>query len=176
MLFDARPALAGLLPPIYLGNMNFEYRLTLPLATLIDQATSIPSVARTLRAHAAKYGHRDALLDAYGVLRSHLLGDVQLRASRMSPSLASVGILSPMVLPFNDTFFGDAVFGNGGRPEGFRPLMGECNRFYRTCFVVPRKKHGGIEFVLTLPEAELEFLRDDDEFNRYAFHIPPFNC
>jgi len=64
------------------------------------------------------------------------------------------------------------MFGNSGNPEGFRPLMGGCNRDYRTCFVIPRKKTGGIEFVMTLSEEkEMDFLREDDEFGLYAFSL-----
>jgi trichothecene 3-O-acetyltransferase len=54
-------------------------------------------------------------------------------------------------------------------PEGFRPLMGSCNRGYRTCSVIPRKKTGGIEIVMTLSEEEVGFLREDDKFGLRAF-------
>ena len=172
--FDARPDLLHLLPANYLGNLNFEYILTLPLRTLISPETSIPWVAKMIRTNATRQAHENALLEAYSLLRSIPEYDnhhVQIRASRLSTKLPSVGILSPMVLPFNDTCFGEHVFANGGRPEAFRPMMGTCNRGYRTCFVIPRKQHGGIEFVMTLSEAERDFLQDDDEFNRYAFSI-----
>jgi trichothecene 3-O-acetyltransferase len=172
--FDARPDVSHLLPASYLGNLNFEHIFTLPLRTLISQGTSIPWVAKMIRTNAMKQAHQHALLEAYGLLRSvpeYEIRHVQIRASRMSSQSASVGILSPMVLPFNDTCFGEHVFANGGRPEAFRPMMGICNREYRTCFVIPRKQHGGIEFVMTLSEEETDFLRDDDEFSRYAFSI-----
>ncbi len=172
--FDARPDLSHLLPANYLGNLNFEHILTLPLRTLISPETSIPWVAKMIRTNATRQAHENALLEAYGLLRSIPEYDnrhVQIRASRLSTQSPSVGILSPMVLPFNDTCFGEHVFANGGRPEAFRPMMGMCNRGYRTCFVIPRKQHGGIEFVMTLSEEERDFLQDDDEFSRYAFSI-----
>ncbi|KAJ4296098.1 hypothetical protein N0V88_004800 [Collariella sp. IMI 366227] len=166
MLFDARPDLTDSLPPLHLGNLNFEHRLHLPLATLTDPSTTIPQIAHTIRLHAKTHTRRDVLLNAYGLLQATPDYQQELRASRMAlplfPSSSAVeevelpvGILSPMLLPFNDTCFGE-VFGNGGRPEGFRPLMGRGNRGYRTCFVVPRKRHGGIEFVMTLG-GEVEF-------------------
>ena len=65
-----------------------------------------------------------------------------------------------MTLPFNETCFGKHVFGNNGNPEGFRPLMGSCNHGFHACFVVPRKKAGEIEFVMTLSEEEMESLID----------------
>ena len=172
--FDARPDLSHLLPPNYLGNLNFEQKLTLPLGTLISSDTSIPWVAKMIRTNATQITHEKALLDAYSFLRSvpeYNTHHVQIRASRLSAQTPSVGILSPMTLPFNDTCFGAHVFANGGRPEAFRPMMGMCNRGYRTCFVIPRKQHGGIEFVMTLSEAEREFLQEDDEFCRYAFSV-----
>ena len=172
--FDVRPDLSHLLPANYLGNLNFEHRLTLPLGTLIAPETSIPWVAKMIRTDATRQAHEKTLLEAYGLLRSVPAYDsrhVQIRASRLSTHSPSVGILSPMVLPFNDTCFGEHVFANGGRPEAFRPMMGMCNRGYRTCFVIPRKQHGGIEFVMTLSEEERDFLQDDDDFGRYAFSI-----
>jgi trichothecene 3-O-acetyltransferase len=127
-----------------------------------------------IRTNAIKQAHQDALLKAYGLLRSVPDYDsrhVQIPASSMPSQSASVGILSPMVLPFNDTCFGEHVFANGGRPEAFCPMMGIYNHGYRTCFVIPRKQYGGIEFVMTLSKEETDFLRDDDKFNCYAFYI-----
>ncbi len=172
--FDARPVLSHLLPADYLGNLNFEHILTLPLRTLISPETSIPWVAKMIRTNATRQAHKNALLEAYNLLRSipeYNSRHVQIRASRLSTRAPSVGILSPMVLPFNNTCFGEHMFANGGRPEAFRPMMGMCNRGYRTCFVVPRKQHGGIEFVMTLSKEERDFLQGDDEFSRYAFSI-----
>lgn len=95
--------------------------------------------------------------------------EVQWRATRTTGT--SMGILSPMVLPFNDTCFGGEVFGNSGKPDAFRPIMGACNRGFRTSFVIPRKKHGGLEFVMTLSDEEMDFLCKDEEFSRYAFPL-----
>jgi hypothetical protein len=171
--FDARLTLASSMDVLYVGNMNFENKLTIPVATLVASTTSVSWVAREICAHAESCAHPGALLEAYGLVQSSTKYDnnLGLRAARMSPASASVGVLSPMTLPFNDTCFGKHVFGNNGNPEGFRPLMGRCNRGYRTCFVIPRKKAGGVEFVMTLSEEEMDFLREDDEFNRYAFEL-----
>lgn len=172
MPFDIRPNLIHLLPANYLGNLNLEHIYKLSIRDLIAEDTSIPWVAKMLRTEATKHEQQDALLEAHSALLSaqdYNTICMQIRASRMSPETASVGILSPMVLPFNDTCFGEHIFANCGRPEAFRPMMGMCNRGHRTCFVIPRKQHGGIEFVMTLSEDELAFLQDDDEFGRYAF-------
>lgn len=170
--FDARPNLSHLIPANYLGNVNFEHVITLPLRTLISTETSIPWVAKIIHAKASSNAQEGPLLEAYGQLRSvpeYDQRNVQIRASRLSTDSPCVGILSPMVLPFNGMLFGDDLFTNGGKPEAFRPMMGMCNHGYRTCFVIPRKQYGGLEFVMTLSEEEREFLQGDDEFSRYAF-------
>ncbi|KAI3320944.1 hypothetical protein HD806DRAFT_546758 [Xylariaceae sp. AK1471] len=166
--FDARPNFAQSLQTMYLGNMNFENRITMPLDTLVSQDISIPSVAQTIRTSADSQAAQENLLDAYALLRyAPDYYRVQWRATHAAG--ASVGILSPIVLPFNDTCFGEAMFGNGGKPDAFRPIMGARNRGFRTCFVIPRKKHGGLEFVMTLSKDEMNFLCEDKEFSRYAF-------
>ncbi|KAK8062278.1 hypothetical protein PG997_014375 [Apiospora hydei] len=170
--FDARRNLSRVLTVPYLGNVNFEHIFTLPLRTLISPETTVAWVAKMIRTHVTRQTHEEVLLEAYGRLRSVAAYDprrVQIRASRLSTASTSVGILSPMTLPFNGTCFGEPLFTNGGRPEAFRPMMGTCNRGYRTCFVIPRKQHGGLEFVMTLSREEREFLQEDDEYNRYAF-------
>ncbi|KAJ5462573.1 transferase family protein [Penicillium sp. IBT 31633x] len=169
--FDARVELIDLLPANYLGNLNFESRLICPIDYLVTKETSIPCLAKMIRTHTTKLGSGKSLLDAYTLLNSarDYKQVPQMRAPRMR--LASVGILSPMMLPFNEACFGAQTFGNGGRPEAFRPLMGACNSGFRTCFVVPRKSHGGIEFVLTLSKQEMNFLLRDAEFNDYVLHM-----
>ncbi|EFE45126.1 hypothetical protein TRV_00064 [Trichophyton verrucosum HKI 0517] len=169
--FDARPQLQGLLPAGYLGNVNFENRLALSSGSIVAKDTSIPHLASTIRTRAANFTDSDSLLDAYRLLDS--VSDYtrlpQLRAARMkSPS---VGILAPTTLPFNETCFGTQTFGAGGRPEAFRPLMGDCNSAFRTCFVIPRKTYGGIEFVMTLSDKEADFLDKDAEFTKYSLRM-----
>lgn len=137
---------------------------------LISPETTIPSVAQMIRTNTTRQANENALVEAYGLLRS-IPEYNSTRASCLSTNFPSVGILSPMVLPLDDTCFGEHVFANGGRSEAFRPMMGICNRGFRTCFVIPRKQSGGIEFVMTLSEEERQFLQDDEEFSRYAFSI-----
>lgn len=173
--FDARPMLSHLVPANYYGNLNFEHIVSLPLQTLISKETSVPWLAKFICTHATSYLRENALLQAYSQLRSVDDKDdkapMRMLASRLSAKSACVGILSPIVLPFDGTRFGERVFTNGGRPEAFRPMMGTSNRGYRTCFVIPRKPHGGIEFVMTLSAGERSFLQDDSEFSRYAFSL-----
>ncbi|KAK9800103.1 putative Transferase family protein [Seiridium cardinale] len=168
--FDARPAFAKFLPDLYLGNMNFENRVAMPLVTIVSPNTSISSLALAMHVRANEAGKSASLLDAYGILcETNDYNKLQIRASHATG--ASLGILSPIDLPFNSTSFGSRIFGNGGRPDAFRPMMGACNREFRICFVIPRNTHGGLEFVMTLTENEMAFLREDVEFNCYASPI-----
>ena len=169
--FDARPDFLDILPANFLGNLNFENRFALPIAELVAEDIDIPQLANTVRTYATSFTSRTHLLQSYTLLSS--VEDYrelpQMRASRMKS--ASVGIFSPMTLPFNKACFGAQTFGNSGRPEAFRPLMGRYNSGFRTCFVMPRKSHGGIEFVMTLSEREREFLCNDEEFASYALSM-----
>lgn len=169
--FDARPTFAKFLQGTYLGNMNFENRIAMPLRTLISPDTNIASVAHAIRTGVDSQASAENLLDAFALLRSAVpdYNQVQWRATHAMG--ASVGILSLIMLPFNETCFGDHVFGNGGKPDVFCPLMGACNRGFRTCFVMPRKEHGGLEFIMTLSKEEMDFLGNDEEFCRYAFPL-----
>lgn len=169
--FDARPDFMDSLPPGFLGNFNFENRLGLPISYLSAKDTTVLQLAKKIRTHAADVATSANIMRAYGILSavSDYTQVPRMRAPCMKS--ASVGILSPMTLPFNEACFGSRVFSNSGRPEAFRPLMGECNNVFRTCFVMPRKPHGGIEFVMTLSDEETDFLDKDDEFSTYAFSM-----
>ncbi|OBT82876.1 hypothetical protein VE02_08555 [Pseudogymnoascus sp. 03VT05] len=161
MPFDARPLFGPLgMPSSYLGNVNFEHRPSMPLAALVAEDTSIVSLARTIRASASRAQDRGALLDAYVLLQAEPdYSPLQLQSTCVAPP--SVAILDSLSFPFSDTSFEDSVFGNGGKPDAFRPLMGALNRMFRICFILPRKKHRGIEFLMTLSETEVDYLLQD---------------
>ncbi|KAJ3498610.1 hypothetical protein NLG97_g986 [Lecanicillium saksenae] len=168
--FDARPEFFGLLPERFLGNFNFERKVSVPVEELLAGGSSIGRLAKTILAE-VKSTTREHLIHAYRLLsevRDYRLLP-QIRASAMVQP--SVGIFAPMTLPFNEACFGDHVFGNSGKPEAFRPLMGECDLAFRTCFIIPRKQHGGIEFVITLTEEEADFLCNDGDFSSYAYPL-----
>ncbi|OBT71812.1 hypothetical protein VF21_09373 [Pseudogymnoascus sp. 05NY08] len=171
MPFDARPFFGPLgMPPSYLGNVNFEHRPTIPLTELVARDMSIVSLTRTIRASASRAQDCGSILDAYALLQAEPdYSPLQLQSTCVAPP--AVAILDSLSFPFSDTSFGDSVFGNGGKPDAFRPLMGALNRMFRTCFILPQKKHGGIEFLMTLSETEVDYLLQDVEFNRYAFPI-----
>jgi NADPH:quinone reductase-like Zn-dependent oxidoreductase len=107
-------------------------------------------------------------MDAYMLLK--LMPDYsRLQPPRYVTQDNTFFISSMLLLPDENVSFGDQIFTNGGRPEGSRPLVGNRNRSQvAACYVMPRKKHGGIEFVLTLFEDEWPFLLESEEFGRYA--------
>jgi len=120
--FDARPNLAPSMDVLYLGNMNFESKLTIPVATLVALTTSISWVARAICAHAESCAHPGALLEAYELARSASKYDsnhLGLCAARMSPASASVGVLSPMTLPFTIPVLGNMCLATVGIRKGF---------------------------------------------------------
>ena len=168
VVHDARPDFSQALPPFYVGNCIFHHRPTLPLQALVGLDSSIASVAQTIRTSARKVNHEN-IMDAYMLVQK--IPDY----SRLQPpryvTLDNTWLMSSMLLlPEDTTSFGDHIFTNGGRPEGSRPLMGNRNRSQvAACYILPRKKHGGIEFILSLFEDEWPFLMENEEFGRYAF-------
>lgn len=166
---DGRPDFSQsmLLPARYLGNLNFHHRPTLPLAALVAPDTSIASVAQTIRTSARNI-HHATMLDAYSLLRA--VPDYGRTQPLRFLSLEGTLLISSMLMVPDDVCFSDAVFCNDGRPEAYRPLMGARNSLqFRLCYIFPRKKYGGIEFMVSLLEDELDFLLEDEEFGRYAF-------
>lgn len=168
VVHDARPDFSQALPPSYVGNCIFHHRPTIPLKTLVSPASSTALVAQTIRTSARNINHEN-IMDAYMLVRQ--MPDY----SRLQPpryvTLNNTWLMSSMLLlPEDTTSFGDHIFTNGGRPEGSRPLMGNRNRSQvSACYILPRKKHGGIEFILSLFDDEWPFLLDDEEFGHYAF-------
>ncbi len=67
--------------------------------------------------------------------------------------------------------FGDAeLFTNGGRAESYRHMTSTRDSLcLPVCFIMPRKKSGGVEFMASLFEEELDFLMKDKEFRRYVY-------
>ncbi|KAK2039663.1 hypothetical protein LZ31DRAFT_72109 [Colletotrichum somersetense] len=171
LTLDARPEFSTALPSPYLGNLSVMNRCSMALETLAAPGQSLGAVASHIRA-VAEAAHTEALLDAFAVADGTAdLGDLTLRGSGVRGF--DMLLASLLTLPVDEMCFGGGVFGggDGGRPEAFRPLMGGFNRFSRLCFVLPRKKHGGVEAIVNLFEREMEFLLEDDEFGRYAMYL-----
>ncbi|KAH8900477.1 hypothetical protein GQ53DRAFT_632432 [Thozetella sp. PMI_491] len=152
------------LPQEYLGNVVLHHWPTLPLRTLIAPQTTIPSVAQEIRNSAKNISHQ-TIMDAYALLRD--CPDYN-RVLRMSPRRLLVS--SMLMLPDEISFGGSGIFTNGGRLESYRHLTTTRDKLcLPVCFIMPRKKSGGIEFTATLFKEELDWLLNDEEFGRYAY-------
>jgi hypothetical protein len=168
MTIDGRPYLA--LPPTYLGNVVLLCRTRLSSSILTSQETSVATVAQALREATSAINSVTAL-DAYSLARS--LKSYRRFDERSTPVAgARMLITSLLAMPAASMGFGDkGIFGNGGKAEGIRPLMGALNKYFRICFVMPPTAYGGIEIVFNLSDPELDCLLKDEEFEKYAMQV-----
>ncbi|KAF2171432.1 hypothetical protein M409DRAFT_63707 [Zasmidium cellare ATCC 36951] len=165
---DGRPYFSSQLPATYMGSMLILNRPTMNLETLCSPTTSVGQVATILREAAARVTP-SLVHDAFTLLQS--LPEV----STDRFSIADMGLdgmhamISNMILfQPKEICFGDSFFGNGGSPESLRPQIDRGNRRFRFLVVYPMRSDGGIELVLgTLPD-ELDMLKKDEEFMKYA--------
>ncbi|KAJ9233848.1 hypothetical protein DTO169E5_6833 [Paecilomyces variotii] len=170
---DARPDFSQTMsvPPTYVGNLIYHHRPTLPLRVFVEGTLegSIAAVAQAIRTSAAMIDHT-TMMDGYMLLREmHDYNHIQ---RPRYATLEGNWLMSSMLMVPGDeaSSFGDKFFGNGGRAEGSRPLMSMRNRFkVPACYILPRKRSGGIEFIVSLFEDEWPFLLEGEGFGPYAF-------
>jgi hypothetical protein len=62
------------------------------------------------------------------------------------------------VYPVEDLQFAGYHWINGSKFQALRPLMGQWNASGHICFVLPRKKNVGVEFVLNALPDEMALL------------------
>ena len=163
---DGRPYFSSLLPSSYMGSMLILNRPNMPVATLCSPETSIGRVAYLLREAAARITP-SLVHDAFTLLRS--LPDYS-RFTNACMGLAGMHamISNMMLFQTSEISFGDRFFADGGSPVAMRPQLNRVNKRFRFLVIYPIKNDGGVELVLgTLPE-ELEMLKSDEEFTKYA--------
>ena len=165
---DGRPYFSSLLPSSYMGSMLILNRPNMPVETLCSPKTSIGRIALVLREAAARITP-SLVHDAFTLMGS--LPDY----SNDKFSLACMGldgmhamISNLMLFQTSDISFGDAFFANGGSPEALRPLVERGHKRFRFLVIQPMRSDGGVELVLGTTPEELEMLRTDEEFIRYA--------
>lgn len=169
MTLDGRPEFSQSLPATYLGNVVLINQASTPLSTLVSPQTSIADVARLIRNSAAEITPA-RVLDSYTLVESMKdYGDLKMKFTSVDGW--SMLITSLLMFPIDTISFGDQIFDNGGKADAMRPLMSAFNRFFRICFILPRKKNGGVEFVVSLYEEEMERLLEDEEFGRFAMEL-----
>ncbi|KAL8722330.1 MAG: hypothetical protein Q9225_001178 [Loekoesia sp. 1 TL-2023] len=163
---DGRPYFSSLLPSSYMGSMLILNRPNMPIETLCSPETSIGRIAYLLR-EAAACITPSLVHDAFTLLQS--LPDYS-RFTTACMGLAGMHamISNLMLFQTSEISFGDEFFADGGSPEAMRPQIERGHKRFRFLVIYPMKNDGGVELVLgTFPE-ELEMLRTDEEFTKYA--------
>lgn len=163
---DGRPYFSSLLPSSYMGSMLIVNRPNMSVETLCSPETSIGRIAYLLREAAARITP-SLVHDAFTLLRS-LPDYSRFTNACMGLSGMHAMISNLMLFQTSEISFGDGFFADGGTPETMRPQLERCHKRFRFLIIYPMKSDGGVELVLgTFPE-ELEMLKSDEEFNKYA--------
>ena len=165
--FDVRPYFSQILPPNYLGNFTMINQTLLPLSDLVAPLRSVGSVARTIRQVAGEVTPA-SLMDAYTLVKTVR---TSLKLDNLKVDGNGLMITSLLAFPLAEICFGETIFGNGGKPEALRTLMGAINQSFRYCVILPRKDHGGVEFVANLFPREMDVLMEDEEFDKYVMSV-----
>ncbi|VUC25638.1 unnamed protein product [Clonostachys rosea] len=170
LAIDLRPDFSstGDMPPMYLGNCILHNVISRPVSSLTASAdqVALSDIAGEIRDTVARFTPQ-GIHDAYTLLEK--AGDYRqckLRFTRTEGH--DMMISSWLMFPVDKVIFGDSVFQNGGRVESMRPMMSGFNRYFRMCFLLPKLASGGVEFVVSLYEDEMDKLMEDTEFGKYA--------
>lgn len=163
---DGRPYFSSLLPSSYMGSMLILNRPNMPVEALCSPETSIGRIAYLLREAAARITP-SLVHDAFTLLQS-LPDYTRFTTACMGLAGMHAMISNLMLFQTSEISFGDGFFTGGGSPEAMRPQIERGHKRFRFLVIYPMKKYGGVELVLgTFPE-ELERLKRDEEFTKYA--------
>jgi aryl carrier-like protein len=166
---DTRPHFSSLIPSTYMGSMLIVNRATMGVEKLCSPDTSVGTVAYALREAAARITP-SLVHNCFTLLQSLPAVDPQGRFSYADMGLDGMHAMISNMMLFqpSEISFGDGFFGNGGSPETLRPQIERGSGRFRFLVIHPMRSDGGAELVLgTLPE-ELEMLKSDLEFTKYA--------
>lgn len=166
VVVDVRDRFSHTLPQTYMGNCIVHHRPTLSYDRLIGNGASIASVADAVYASGLELTH-DKIMDAYALLSK--IKDWTPFYPMRHMAMDDAWTMNTMTMfSENNVSFGDSVFTNGGRVLGSRLLMSVRNRGQVPgCYVLPRKKNGGLELMMSLFEDEWPFVMRDAEFSRF---------
>jgi hypothetical protein len=164
---DGRPYFSPLLPSSYMGSMLLLNRQSMPLEKLCDPQTSLGSIAYLLREVATRLCP-SLFHDAYTLLNSLPNYDNFTIANMGIRGHFNAMISNLMLFQTSEISFGNNLFANGGSPDAMRPQVERGHKHFRFLVIYPMKSDGSAELGLgTLPE-ELEMLKTDEEFTKYA--------
>ena len=163
---DGRPYFSSLLPSSYMGSMLILNRPNMPVETLCSPETTIGRIAYLLREAAARITP-SLVHDAFTLLRSlpdySRFTDACMGLESMHAMLSNL-----MLFQTSEISFGDEFFASGGSPEAMRPQIERLNKRFRFLVIYPMKSDGGVELSLGTSPKELEMLKTDEEFTKYA--------
>lgn len=163
---DSRPYFSSLLPSSYMGSMLILNRPNMPVERLCSPDTSIGRIAYLLR-EAAAHITPSLVHDAFTLLQS-LPDYSRFTTACMGLTGMHAMISNLMLFQTSEISFGDGFFSDRGSPEAMLPQVERGNKRFRFLVIYPMKNDGGVELVLgTLPE-ELQMLKTDDDFTKYA--------
>ncbi|KAG6353412.1 hypothetical protein INS49_005593 [Diaporthe citri] len=138
----------------------------MPVGELISDATSLPTIARTIRQSLSSIDRKQAL-QAFGLAAGLRDYEGSLRYPFATFDGAEVCITSWVGLSAFDISFGDKLFSGHGRPDLIRPPTREFDAICRRCVVLPMQASGGFEVLISLIKEEMEVLETDAEFTEY---------
>lgn len=163
---DGRPYFSSLLPSSYMGSMLILNRPNMPVETLCSPETSIGRIAYLLREAAARITP-SLVHDAFTLLQS--LPDYdRFTIACMGLTGMHAMISNLMLFQTSEISFGDEFFAHGGSPEAMRPQIERGHQRFRFLVIYPMKYDGGLELVLGTSPEELDMLKTDEEFMKYA--------
>ncbi|KAI0469941.1 hypothetical protein GGR56DRAFT_661312 [Xylariaceae sp. FL0804] len=168
--FDARVYFPRSIPPDYLGNFTMINQVLCTLSFLVAPSTSIAEVARAIRKSAGEVTP-ERVMDAYCLVKTRTGEERSLTLDNLRVDGDGLIITSFATFGTDQIGFGEATFGNGGRPDAIRSMMGAISSSFRYCAIMPRKSHGGIEFVATLSDEEMALLMRNTEFTKYSMFL-----
>lgn len=172
LLLDGRPDFSQSVAPGFMGNVLFFHHTTMPLDELTAPATSMASVAQAVSAEARNID-RSRLHDAF----AHLLAvpDFAFVRPRFygDRDTTVLDISNLMVFPVDSIRFEIEGLGNEGCPEAVRVFVEPVpvGNLIRVILVMPRKTHGGVEFIMQLSEEEMDCLLADSEFAKFCMPV-----
>lgn len=166
---DGRVLFSPGLPWAYMGTLVFIATTRMSVSTLTSPSTPLATVAHTVRRAVAAIT-RERLHDAYG-LAAAMPDYAAARYPFATFDGAEACFTSFLGLPLMEMRFGGKVFANGGLVDHLRPPRREFDVVCRRCVVLPPRRSGGFEVLLSLKSNEMEVLEKDPEFAQFAQFI-----
>lgn len=163
---DGRALIGDPLPWSYMGTVVFIATTSMPVGDLTGDATSLPTIARTIRESLTSID-REKALQAFGLASDLPDYEGSLRYPFATFEGAELCITSWVGLSAFEISFGDKLFLGHGRPDLMRPPTREFDAICRRCVVLPMQASGGFEVLISLIEEEMKVLETDTEFAEY---------